>query len=123
MEEHQKLLKNITKLNSLQIAKNNVYLNYQTMNKRNNSMNINNESKEMAEMAQYRTDHHKVTTGKARHGDYPNECLLQVSHNGYQWQSVSLSEQEAKEVINELSNFFHFGIVAPGIPFIFASHE
>lgn len=64
------------------------------------------------EMAMYRTANHKVTTEPSMHGDYPNECLLKVTHNGYQWQSVSLSEQEAKEVINELSKYFGFGIVA-----------
>ena len=60
--------------------------------------------------AERRTKNHKVVVIPAEYGDYENEACLKVTHNGFQWQHLCLSETEAKEVINQLSKFFKFGV-------------
>lgn len=64
------------------------------------------------ECAERRTKNHNVRIAPAKYGDYDKEACLQVTHNGFQWDSICLSETEAKKVINELSTFFNLGIVA-----------
>lgn len=49
-----------------------------------------------------------VTAHKARFGDYENECSLEVFHNCFHSEQISLSEAEANAVIKELSRFFGF---------------
>jgi hypothetical protein len=49
-----------------------------------------------------------IKVERARDGDYDNECVLNVSNNGYQITNISLSENEAKEVIRQLNLFFNF---------------
>lgn len=43
-----------------------------------------------------------------RCGYYENEVHLRVTHNGFQWQGINLSEQEARKVIDALSKHFNF---------------
>ena len=53
-----------------------------------------------------REERTKVTVEKLRFSDYPDECLLSITHNGYQWSSLNLSKTEAIEVIKKLSEWF-----------------
>lgn len=51
-----------------------------------------------------------VRVYQARFGDYKKEAVLDVSANGYQFTSVSLSETEAKKTIQMLSDFYGFEV-------------
>ena len=62
--------------------------------------------------ADLRTKNHAVVVIPAEYGDYEKEACLKVTHNGFQWHGVCLSEEEAKKVITELSKFFNLGVVA-----------
>lgn len=57
-----------------------------------------------------REEHGTIKVFKARFGDYENEAVLEVSHNGYQSTSVALSETEAKKAIQLLSDFYGFDV-------------
>lgn len=42
---------------------------------------------------------------KERFPDVPEERTVHVTHNGYQWQGMSLSPGEARKLITELEKF------------------
>ena len=45
----------------------------------------------------------EVKVSPARHQDMPGELSLEITHNGYQWNVLSLAPEEAEKVILALS--------------------
>ncbi|MCP4649589.1 MAG: hypothetical protein GY853_05860 [PVC group bacterium] len=48
----------------------------------------------------------KVDSKDIRWKDFEDEKTLSVTHNGYQWISMSLSKHEARKVVDELTKHF-----------------
>jgi len=61
-------------------------------------------------MREFRDKHFKVKVKKSDHGLYKDEKTISVTHNGYQWTSISVNEREAILLINELDKKFHLGL-------------
>jgi len=43
-----------------------------------------------------------------RYPDVPGESVLEITHNGYQWDIVSMTKEEAIKIVETIST--HFGL-------------
>ena len=56
-----------------------------------------------AEILAWRQQHFKVSVEPDDTPEAPDELLLQITHNGYQWTTLALSPEEAKQVVRALN--------------------
>ncbi len=59
-----------------------------------------------AEMQTYRNDRFDVAVSLTKHPTFDGEIDLSITHNGYQWQAMSLAPHEAQKVIKALQDWF-----------------
>ncbi len=58
-------------------------------------------------MRESRLENHAVEVKKTEFPLFENECDLRVTHNGYQWQSISLIKEEAIMCVEKLTEHFN----------------
>lgn len=61
-------------------------------------------STDLKALLEYRKRNFAVKIEPSRHADEQGEIVLSVTHNGYQWTSISLLKSEIPQVVKALTD-------------------